>query len=68
MDSLGLSSACQVHEYHGTFQGHSAKFKMTSVCGHVMSLDFHAAYNNWDAVEPVSYYSIYLTPYYISSP
>ena len=36
----GVSSACQVHEYNGTFKGDSAKFKMTSVCGHVFSLDF----------------------------
>eukprot|EP00794_Sanderia_malayensis_P017982 gene17982-19779_t len=48
----GLSPACQVHEYHGTFIGHSAKFKMTSVCGHVMSLDFPSQYNNWDNVDP----------------
>lgn len=26
---------------------------MTSVCGHVFSLDFPAKYNNWDKVEPV---------------
>jgi len=48
----GLSPACQVHEYHGTFIGQAVKFKMTSVCGHVMSLDFKSQYNNWDAVEP----------------
>ena len=27
---------------------------MTSVCGHVMSLDFLGKYNNWDKVDPVS--------------
>lgn len=48
----GLSPACQVYEYLGTFIGQAAKFKMTSVCGHVMSLDFKSQYNNWDAVEP----------------
>ena len=29
-------------------------FQMTSVCGHVMGLDFHPRYNNWDRVDPVS--------------
>eukprot|EP00729_Bicosta_minor_P008419 gene8419-1733_t len=42
-----------VHEYVGKFQGHDAKFKFTSVTGHVLSLDFKAEYNNWDAVKPV---------------
>jgi DNA topoisomerase-3 len=37
----GLNGACSVHEYNGTFQGTTMKFKMTSVCGHVMALDFH---------------------------
>uniref|UniRef100_A0A6Q2XS23 DNA topoisomerase n=1 Tax=Esox lucius TaxID=8010 RepID=A0A6Q2XS23_ESOLU len=36
----GLNGACSVHEYMGTFSGQSMRFKMTSVCGHVMSLDF----------------------------
>uniref|UniRef100_A0A8C5EUX9 DNA topoisomerase n=1 Tax=Gouania willdenowi TaxID=441366 RepID=A0A8C5EUX9_GOUWI len=36
----GLNGACSVHEYAGSFQGQSVRFKMTSVCGHVMSLDF----------------------------
>lgn len=26
---------------------------MTSVCGHVMSLDFAGKYNNWDKVDPI---------------
>lgn len=29
-----------MHEYTGTFAGQAVRFKMTSVCGHVMTLDF----------------------------
>ena len=29
-----------VHEYETTFRGEKVNMKMTSVCGHVMSLDF----------------------------
>uniref|UniRef100_A0A8C4WGZ8 DNA topoisomerase n=1 Tax=Gopherus evgoodei TaxID=1825980 RepID=A0A8C4WGZ8_9SAUR len=36
----GLNGACSVHEYTGSFIGQSVHFKMTSVCGHVMTLDF----------------------------
>ena len=51
----GSNGACSVHEWNGKFGGgQPAKFKMTSVCGHVMSLDFIAKYNNWDKVDPVS--------------
>ena len=50
----GMNGACSVHEWSGKFKGQSVKFKMTSVCGHVMSLDFPGKYNNWDRVDPVS--------------
>lgn len=40
----GFNGACSVHEYSGSFQGQSVHFKMTSVCGHVMSLDFIGGY------------------------
>lgn len=36
----GLNGACSVHEYTGSFVGQNVRYKMTSVCGHVMSLDF----------------------------
>ncbi|XP_060927383.1 DNA topoisomerase 3-beta-1 [Limanda limanda] len=53
----GLNGACSVHEYTGSFQGQSVRFKMTSVCGHVMSLDFIGKYNNWDQVDPAELFS-----------
>lgn len=48
----GFNGACNVHEWSGNFVGSSVKYKMTSVCGHVMSLDFPAKYNNWDKTDP----------------
>lgn len=52
-------SACDVHEFQGKLAipgggaGTAAMFKMTSVCGHVMSLDFQPKYNNWETTDPV---------------
>ena len=51
-----LCSACDVYEFEGNFppgKGAPARLKMTSVCGHVMSLDFLPKYNKWDQVDPV---------------
>lgn len=48
----GFNGACSVHEWTGSFHSQSVRFKMTSVCGHVMSLDFPGKYNNWDRVDP----------------
>uniref|UniRef100_A0A671VKN2 DNA topoisomerase n=1 Tax=Sparus aurata TaxID=8175 RepID=A0A671VKN2_SPAAU len=53
----GLNGACSVLEYTGSFQGQTVRFKMTSVCGHVMSLDFIGKYNNWDKVDPAELFS-----------
>lgn len=44
--------ALDVHEWRGSFRGVDAAFKMTSVIGHVYSLDFTAAFNSWDRVDP----------------
>lgn len=51
---IGLNGSCSVHEWTGPFKSETVNFKMTSVCGHVMSLDFNGKYNNWDKVDPVS--------------
>lgn len=53
----GSNGICSVHEWNGTFQGTPARFKMTSVCGHVMGVDFISKYNNWDRVDPVELFS-----------
>lgn len=54
----GFNGACSVHEWKGIFQNQNVIFKMTSVCGHVMSLDFPVKYNNWDRVDPVSMFQV----------
>lgn len=45
-----------VYEWTGDFQNETINFRMTSVFGHVMTLDFTGKYNNWDKVDPVSVY------------
>jgi len=57
----GFNGACSVHEFVARFPptGETVKFKFTSVCGHVMSLDFLGKYNNWDKVDPVSCFSLF---------
>lgn len=53
----GFNGSCSVHEWSGTFKNEQVHFKMTSVCGHVMTLDFIGKYNNWDRVDPVELFS-----------
>lgn len=58
-------NACDVYEYGGTFPpagNAKATFKMTSVCGHVMTLDFQPQYNRWEQIDPVGMHS---THFYI---
>jgi len=50
----GFNGACSVYEWTGKFRGDTVFYRMTSVCGHVMTLDFIGKYNNWDTVDPVS--------------
>jgi hypothetical protein len=43
-----------VHEWDGKFHGRAAHFKMTSVIGHVLSVDFPPKYQNWETTDPAS--------------
>jgi DNA topoisomerase-3 len=42
-----------VYEFEGTFRGRSATIKVTSVTGHVFSLDFPSKYQSWETVDPM---------------
>ncbi|KAK7280853.1 hypothetical protein RIF29_08385 [Crotalaria pallida] len=42
----------EVHEFEGMFRGSPAHFKVTSVIGHVFSVDFPAKYQDWSATNP----------------
>lgn len=43
-----------IHEFNGTFNGQGAFFRMTSVIGHVMSIDFPPQYQSWDKTDPAT--------------
>ena len=43
-----------VHEFEGSFQERPAVFKMTSVIGHVLSIDFLPQFQNWETTHPAS--------------
>ncbi|KAL1129839.1 hypothetical protein AAG570_012783 [Ranatra chinensis] len=51
------SNSCAVHKWTGMFKDELVSFHMTSVCGHVMTLDFIGKYNNWDRVDPAELFS-----------
>ncbi|XP_011298257.1 DNA topoisomerase 3-beta-1 [Fopius arisanus] len=53
----GMNGSCSVHEWIGQLRSETVSFKMTSVCGHVMSLDFISKYNNWDKVDPAELFT-----------
>lgn len=43
-----------VHVFDGQFLGQPATFKMTSVIGHVLSIDFPKEYQSWEKTDPVT--------------
>ncbi|KAK7576755.1 hypothetical protein V9T40_013041 [Parthenolecanium corni] len=53
----GSNGVCTVHEWKGMFFGQTVLFRMTSVCGHVLTIDFDARFNNWDKVDPLELFS-----------
>ncbi|XP_050292586.1 DNA topoisomerase 3-beta isoform X1 [Quercus robur] len=50
-----------VHEFEGMFLGFRAQFKVTSVIGHVFSVDFPATYQNWTATDPLDLFQAQIT-------
>ncbi|WJZ87911.1 hypothetical protein VitviT2T_007256 [Vitis vinifera] len=46
-------SSTEVHEFNGTFRGSNAQYKVTSVIGHVFSVDFPAKYQDWTVTDPL---------------
>ena len=54
MQAHSRRSFLDVHEWSGTFRERPAHFKMTSVIGHVMSVDFPPKYQNWETTDPAS--------------
>ena len=60
METRGRSPP--VHEFVGSFKSKNnvysdAFIRVTSVTGHVFSLDFPAKYQSWDAVDPFELFS-----------
>ena len=49
----GRSGACSIHEYS---IGNDF-FMVTSVCGHVFSVDFHSKFNNWNTTDPAELFN-----------
>ncbi|KRX99910.1 DNA topoisomerase 3-beta-1, partial [Trichinella pseudospiralis] len=54
----GFNGACSIHEYNGDFFGQPVRFKMTSTCGHVMTMNFPKKYNDWDRVDPATLFHV----------
>eukprot|EP00249_Psilotum_nudum_P012211 c23652_g1_i1 orf=91-2673(+) len=45
-------SYLDVYEFNGTFKGSFVHYKVTSVIGHVFSVDFPPRYQNWETTDP----------------
>ncbi|PSS35638.1 DNA topoisomerase [Actinidia chinensis var. chinensis] len=43
----------EVHEFDGTFQGFHVHYKVTSVIGHVFSVEFPANFQDWTVTDPL---------------
>lgn len=47
----GPAKSCPIFTYSGTFKGHKANFKVTSVAGHIFSRDFPSKFADW-SIDP----------------
>jgi DNA topoisomerase-3 len=43
----GPARQCPIYVFNGSFKGHKALFKVTSVCGHVFNRDFPKEFQSW---------------------
>jgi DNA topoisomerase-3 len=50
----GRSPVCPVFEYEGVMCGQKARFKVTSVAGHVYNRDFPVKYSSWEHTDPLT--------------
>ena len=57
MQMHSIRKSLEVHEYDGTFLGQPAHFKMTSVIGHVLSIDFPPAFQSWETTDPATLFA-----------
>ncbi|GAV58966.1 hypothetical protein CFOL_v3_02499 [Cephalotus follicularis] len=49
----------EIHEFDGKFLGYHVHYKVTSVIGHVFSVDFPAKYQDWKVTNPLD---LFLAP------
>jgi DNA topoisomerase III len=52
--SFERHGATPVHQFRAEFMGAPASFTVTSVVGHIYSVDFPSEFQNWHAVEPLA--------------
>ena len=52
-----VRKSLEVHEFDGTFLGQPAHFRMTSVIGHVLSIDFPPAFQSWETTDPATLFA-----------
>ncbi|XP_059446946.1 DNA topoisomerase 3-beta isoform X1 [Corylus avellana] len=50
-----------VHEFDGIFRGFQARFKVTSVIGHVFSVDFPSKFQDWGKTNPLDLFDAPIT-------
>jgi DNA topoisomerase III len=50
-------SRLPLHHVRGQFQGRACIFRVTSVAGHVYTVDFPPEFQNWDKTDPASLFS-----------
>lgn len=53
----GRKQRLPVYEVDGSFEGRSCVYRVTSVAGHVYSVDFPDAFQNWKTTDPATLFS-----------